>query len=330
MNREIKFRAKELNTNNWVYGYYAMRSEESPVPETNEWYCEHYILVDKGIQGFEEVSKELFPRLRVAKLEIQGEQIFGLDPVKLKRLRELLRDQGGIDTLEEIDWEIAGEYAETLDDKELIFSKMISLFHTSTSLNNLALVKLRQAQLKISQHEKEKLLEEADLLLSDALQIDNNPFVLYNQAILLIEKGENWEAYGKLSTASNLSTNLEFQVEIENLRGFLDVLRGDYKLARIRYNYPSTDPVFLFNKGIAHFLAEDLGTASIAFEESILADREFGFGYYGLALVAARSGLDDIAWIHLQNAINSNEQIHHRAKFDPMMEEVRKKNPLFF
>jgi uncharacterized phage protein (TIGR01671 family) len=55
MNREIKFRAKELNSNNWVYGYYAMRSEESPVPETNEWYCEHYILIDKGIHGFEEV-----------------------------------------------------------------------------------------------------------------------------------------------------------------------------------------------------------------------------------------------------------------------------------
>jgi tetratricopeptide (TPR) repeat protein len=282
----------------------------------------------KKIQGFEEISKELFPRLRVAKLEIHGKQIWGLDPVKLKLLRELLSDQVGINTLEEIDWEIAGEYAETLDDKELIFSKMISFFKTSTSLNNLAVVKMRQAQLKTSQQEKEKLLEEADLLLSDALQIDNNPFVLYNQAILLIEKGENWEAYRKLSTASNLSRDLEFLAENENLRGFLDVLRGDYKLARIRYNYPSIDPVFLFNKGIAYFLAEDLATASIAFEESILADRQFGFGYYGLALVAARSGLDDIAWIHLQNAINSNEEIYHRAKFDPMMESVRKKNYL--
>ncbi len=55
MNRVIKFRAKELGSNNWVYGYYAMRSEESPVPETNEWYCEHYILIDKGINGLEEV-----------------------------------------------------------------------------------------------------------------------------------------------------------------------------------------------------------------------------------------------------------------------------------
>ncbi len=55
MNREIKFRAKEINTNKWVYGYYAMRSEERTVPETNEWYCEHYILIDKGINGFEEV-----------------------------------------------------------------------------------------------------------------------------------------------------------------------------------------------------------------------------------------------------------------------------------
>ncbi len=51
----IKFRAKEINTNNWVYGYYAMRSEESPVTETNECYCEHYILIDKGVNGFEEV-----------------------------------------------------------------------------------------------------------------------------------------------------------------------------------------------------------------------------------------------------------------------------------
>jgi uncharacterized phage protein (TIGR01671 family) len=59
MNRKIKFRAKELSSNNWVYGYYAMRSEESPVPETNEWYCEHYILIDKGIQGFEEVEIDI-------------------------------------------------------------------------------------------------------------------------------------------------------------------------------------------------------------------------------------------------------------------------------
>jgi len=55
MNRVIKFRAKKLSSNNWVYDYYAMRSEESPVPETNEWYCEHYILIDKGINGFEDV-----------------------------------------------------------------------------------------------------------------------------------------------------------------------------------------------------------------------------------------------------------------------------------
>jgi len=53
--REIKFRAKELDTNNFVFGYYAMRSEESPVPETNELYCEHYIFIDNGVRGFEEV-----------------------------------------------------------------------------------------------------------------------------------------------------------------------------------------------------------------------------------------------------------------------------------
>lgn len=284
----------------------------------------------KKIQGFEEISKELFPKLRVVRLDIQGNQIWGLDPIKLKMLKKILSGQVGINTLEQMDWEIAGESAETLEDKQLIYSKMIPFFKSSTPLNNLAVVKMRQAQMKTRQEEKDKLLEEADFLLSDAMKIENNSVILYNQAIILMEKGENWEAYRKLSTASNLSRDLEFLVENENLRGFLDVLRGDYKLARFRYDYPSTDPVFLFNKGIAHFLAEDLSTASIAFEESILADREFGFGYYGLALIAARSGFDDIAWIHLQKGINSNEQIYRRAKFDPMFEEVRKKNSLVF
>ena len=55
MNRTIKFRGLRTDGKWWAYGYYAMRSEFSPVPETNERYCEHYILIDEGFNGFEEV-----------------------------------------------------------------------------------------------------------------------------------------------------------------------------------------------------------------------------------------------------------------------------------
>lgn len=55
MNREIKFRSKRVDNGEWVYGYYILREEQSPVIETTETYKQHLICT-YDISGLNEYS----------------------------------------------------------------------------------------------------------------------------------------------------------------------------------------------------------------------------------------------------------------------------------
>lgn len=282
------------------------------------------------VSGFDGISKRLFPLLRSAKVEIQASQIWGLDPIILDEMRDILRDSTLSNTLSRRDWEIASAAADSPEDREKIFRKMLIFFKSVYASNNLAVLLMRQAQQLDDIVSKEYLLQEAENLLTEAGKIEINPFLLHNHALLLLARGSEWEAYRKLSIASGQSKEISFLIQNENLRAALDVWRGDYKLARIRYDYPTSDPKALFNKGIVFFLAKEFEPATVAFEESVMASRDFGFGFYGLALIAASIGQEDIAWIHLQKAILLEDSIFQMAKFEPIFDQVRTRNASFF
>jgi len=106
-------------------------------------------------------------------------------------------------------------------------------------------------------------------------------------------------------------------------------LRGDYKLATLRFNYDYSDSKDFFNKGLAYFLAGDYANASLSFEESVVAGRNYGYGFYGLAMVAAESGQEEVAIIQLDKAIHSSEVLYQKALVDPIFEELRKSDEFF-
>ena len=283
----------------------------------------------KKMPGFEQVSRDLFPKLRAAKIEIVAKPVPGLDQVQSASLKEALEKEGSNNTLAQLDWAIAGETSPRLDDKAEIYSKMTELFRSALPYNNLAVVKMRQAQRTLEDSVKSKLWNDAYRLLDQALKIETNPYVLHNQGQILVLQGKAWEAYKKLSDASVLSRDPDFLMVNESLRGALDIMRGDYKLAILRFDYPFIEPSNLFNKGLAYFLAKDYSNASLSFEESVLAGRNFGYGYYGLAMVAALSGQEEVALIQLQKAIESSEQIYQKALIDPIFEELRQNQDFF-
>ncbi len=283
----------------------------------------------KKLPGFDQVSRDLFPKLRVSKVEIVAKPVPGLDQAQSASLKEALDKEVGSNTLDLLDWAIAGETSPRLDDKAEIYSKMTELFRSSLPYNNLAVVKMRQAQRTLEDSVKAKLWEDAYRLLDQSLKIESNPYVLHNQGQILVLQGKEWDAYKKLSDASVLSKDPEFLKYNESLRGALDIRRGDYKLAILRFDYPYTEPSNLFNKGLAYFLAKDYSNASLSFEESVIAGRNFGYGYYGLAMVAVLSGQDEVALIQLQKAIEASEQIYQKALVDPIFEELRQKQDFF-
>jgi tetratricopeptide (TPR) repeat protein len=217
---------------------------------------------------------------------------------------------------------LAAESTQSLEEKAVIYSKMTSFFRSPIPYNNMAVVRMRQAQRTLDEESKEVLWEEAERLLEQAQKIEPNAYSLHNLGQILALKGDYWEAYKKLSEASLYSKAPEFVQPNEMLRGALDVERGDYKLATLRFDFPIKNSVDLFNKGLAYFLLGDFRTASLAFEESVIQGREFGIGYYGLAMIAIQSGQGEIAALQLKKAISHNKNLLDLLVSDPLFEEL--------
>lgn len=283
----------------------------------------------KQISGFESVARNLFPKLRSAKIEVIARSGSGLSQSDFNLLQTELQSSSSKSSLSYKDWTIAAEGASRLADKAEIYAKMTELFGEALPYNNLAVIRIREAQQTLDLVTQEKLWDEAEWLLNRAIRIEKNPYSLHNLGQIFTLRGAYWEAYKLLSDASVMTRNADFLMQNESLRGALDILRGDYKLATLRFEYPFTSPSQFFNKGLAYLLADDYGNASIAFEESIIKDRSYGYGYYGLALIAINSGQKEVALIHLERAIQANEEIFQRVLIDPSFDEIREE-PEFF
>lgn len=277
----------------------------------------------KKISEFNQVSRDLYPKLRAVTVEITAKPLPGLNQDQAALLKKSLQEKSATSELDMADWAIAGEASPRLDDKEQIYSKMTELFRSVVPYNNLAVVKMRQAQQTLDTVLKDSLWNEANRLLYQASKIENNPYVLHNQGQILILQNKHWEAYKKLSDASVLTRNEDFLKINESLRGALDILRGDYKLATLRFDYTYSEAKDFFNKGLAYFLADDFANASLAFEESVMAGRNYGYGFYGLAMIAAESGQDEVALIHLDKAIHTSELMYQKALIDPIFDKLR-------
>ena len=68
----------------------------------------------------------------------------------------------------------------------------------------------------------------------------------------------------------------------------------------------------------------DYINATQAFEESVIQGREFGLGYYGLAMIAIQTGQAEIAVIQLKKAFSYNSSLLERMVIDPIFEELMK------
>ncbi len=283
----------------------------------------------KKVPGFSQVAQDLYPKLRAAKVEITSKPRTGLDMQQSIKLKDALSRNDGTNALSFAEWTLAAESTQSIEEKAAIYSKMTEFFRSPLPYNNMAVVRMRQAQRTLDLGSKEVLWEEAMRLLAQAYRIEPTPQTLHNQGQVLALSGDYWEAYKKLSDASTLSQNPDFLQHNEALRGALDILRGDYKLATLRFDYRFADPKDYFNKGLAYYLVGDYPNATMAFEESVVQGRSFGYGYYGLAMIAAAGGQKEIALIQLKKAIAANRQLSERAFQDPLFEELRNSQEFF-
>lgn len=311
---------KGISTNRKDELYAILMNQESYLEQTERL---------KRVPGFSQVALDLYPLLRAAKIEITAKPRMGLDLEQSIRLKEALAKSTMVTDLSFAEWTLAAESTQSLEEKAAIYSKMTELYRSALPYNNIAVVRIRQAQRTLDRESQEVLWDEAMRLLEQAYRIEPNPHTLHNQGQILALRGAYWDSYKKLSDASILTQNPDFIQHNEALRGALDILRGDYKLATLRFDYTFTDPKDYFNKGLAYYLLGDYVNSNIAFEESVVNGRDFGYGYYGLAMIAIAGGQKEIAVIQLKKAIQANRQLADKAFLDPLFEELRESEEFF-
>lgn len=274
----------------------------------------------RQLNTFQRVSRDIFPKLRGVKVTVILENTRFSDPEIAASVFRLLRNGESLEDFTPEHLIYAGQKAIRLHEKEAIYKVLTEIAPSELSFNNLGVVYLNQAQRELDFREKTNKINQAVNMFRDSNRIRNTSVAMHNLGRTLILRNDYFDAYVAISEASGLewNENNEFLRYNEGIRGALDILNGDYKLATIRLNRAPESEVNWFNKGLAYFLAEDYQQALIAFEESVQANREYGYGFYGLAMVAAVNRDRPAFYENLKKAVNSSANLKERALKDIM------------
>ncbi|WP_304517188.1 tetratricopeptide repeat protein [Cecembia rubra] len=272
----------------------------------------------RQLKTYNIVNREVFPKLRGAKIEVELEDKNLSGSRMASKDLSVVKEGNSLEgyTVEHLIY--MAQSSNQLDHKEAIYSRLVDIFPTESSYNNLGVVYLNAAQRELDLGLRRELIEKSDWMFRKSLEINKSSIAWHNLGRALILKGEYFNAYLAISEASGMEAGEDSETLMinEGLRGALDIINGDYKLATIRLVKAKENEVNFFNKGLAYFLAGDLQSALISFEESVQAYREYGYGFYGLAMIAAVTGDKAMLFENLGKAIERSEFLKDRALLD--------------
>lgn len=268
--------------------------------------------------AYRSISRDLFPKLSSAKILVELEDTRFNNTEIAASVYALLQDGKPLEGFNQDHLLFAGQKAQRLGEKEAIFLKITELYPSELAFNNLGVVYLNQAQRELDTREKNVLITKSINMFRQANRIKTTSVSLHNIGRAFLLRGDYFDAYIAISEASALEKNEtdSFLVYNEGVRGALDIINGDYKLATIRLNRATVNEENLFNKGLAYFLAEDYRMSLESFEESVQKGRETGYGFYGLALIASYSQDMESLKENLSKAIDRSEFLRERALRD--------------
>lgn len=270
------------------------------------------------LPAYRNISRDLFPKLSAAKVSVVLEDT-RFDNVEIAAsVYALLQNGKALDGFNQEHLIFAGQKANRLDEKEAIYLKLTELHPSELAYNNLGVVYLNQAQRELDLREKNVLITKSINMFRQANRVKTTSVSLHNIGRAYLLRGDYFDAYIAISEASAMEKNETdaFLIYNEGIRGALDIINGDYKLATIRLNRTVENEENLFNRGLAYYLAEDYRMALESFEESVQKGRETGYGFYGLALVAAYTQDVEALLENLSKAVERSEFLRERALRD--------------
>jgi tetratricopeptide (TPR) repeat protein len=228
----------------------------------------------------------------------------------------ILKSNAVPQVLSEADLAYAAMNEPRLTEKSQLFEGMVRAYPSVFSWNNLGVTYLNLAHRTFDRPKKLSYLGKARQSFDQANGLFENPFSSYNLALITLMEGDGLGAYQEFFISMSLSQHDAVRKSHQAKLGAASILNGDYRLAAIHLDQAERDEINLFNKGLAYLLAEDYYNAMIGFEDSALLNLQNGYPFYGLALIAARSGEESKLVENIQKAISRTEYLKNRVSYD--------------
>lgn len=228
----------------------------------------------------------------------------------------ILKNNAVPQVLSEADLAYAAMNEPRLNEKSQLFEAMVRAYPSVFSWNNLGVTYLNLAHRTFDRTTKLSYLRKARESLDQANGFFENPFSSYNLGLITLMEGDRLGAYQEFFISMSLSQHEPVRKSHQAKLGAASILNGDYRLAAIHLDQAERDEINLFNKGLAYFLAGDYYNAMVGFEDSALLNLQNGYPFYGLALIAARSGEDGKLVENIQKAITRTEYLKNRVSYD--------------
>jgi hypothetical protein len=266
---------------------------------------------------YKTVFNDLYPQLRIAKTEILTTKDKKTEAEISLLAGQIARGSASGNELTEEELAFAASITPSLGDKIAIYEAQANTYNSPKAHNNLGVAYLNQANRTVEVSEKNSLITKAQNSFQKANETEENAYALHNLGHTYLLTGDYVSAYEAFYKASSLAeANPELKSANDASLGAVGIMSGDYKLATLHLNNAPENEANLFNKGLAFLLAEDFRNARNAFEESAIVNKGYGYGFYGLALVAARTGDEALLYENLQKALQNNPSLKKRAASD--------------
>ena len=260
------------------------------------------------------VRRDIIPRF--SRLE-QGISTTNQSPMEISIMaNHILKNNAVPQVLSEADLAYAATNEPRLNEKNQLFSAMVRVYPSVFSWNNLGVTYLNLAHRTFDRATKLNYLTKAQEAFDQANALFENPFSSYNLALVTLMEGDGLGAYQEFFLSMSLSQHDPVRKSHQAKLGAASILNGDYRLAAIHLDQAERDEINLFNRGLAYFLARDYFNALISFEDCALLNLQNGYPFYGLALIAARSGEEGKLVENIEKAITRNENLKNRVAYD--------------
>jgi hypothetical protein len=280
------------------------------------------------LSTYNQVFRELYPKLRTAKTEILTVKEKKTDAEIAALARQIVAGTVPADTLSAEEIRYAASMTPSLEEKEAIYKAAIQQDDSWNAHNNLAAAYIDMAIADPSR--RAEYMDMAETQLEIAANQNPTAEVHANLASVALFNGNPYKAHDHVQKALAMSPSNEATQGLNGVKGAAEIMMADYEAAERSLSNATATPENTYNKALAQVLQrkwpQAFTTLRDEYDAQYGSDKNYVYAraYYLTAIVAARrqAGEDNVAQF-LSEAVAADPSLKERALNDLEFRDYR-------